>query len=180
MWKKQKQIKDEDRVIADPERSKRKTFDRAVNLLTYRSRSITELRERLLDKEWTNREIVEEVIEKLKKYKYLDDDQFARDFAASRVRQNPVGQRRLRMDLIRKKLDKETIEKALSETFDETPEGQVIDRAIAKRIRLKGKPENQSDKKKFYDHLLRLGFSYDLIRDKMREVSIGEFEESEP
>ena len=180
MWKKYKEIKDEERVIKNLERSRKKTFDRAVNLLTYKPRSITELRERLLEKIWTNQEIVEEVIEKLKKYGYLNDMQFAKDLAASKVRQKPIGKNRLRMDLLKKKLDKETIDKALAETFEETPENEIIDRAIAKRLRIKGKPEEQNDKKKFSDHLLRLGFSYDIVRDKMREVMSGDFDEDEP
>lgn len=179
MLRKRTQIKDEDRVIKNRERSEKKTFDRAVNLLTYKPRSVRELRERLLEKVWTDHEIVEEVIEKLKKYNYLNDEQFARDFAASRIRQKPIGKRRLRLDLMKKKLDKETIDKALTEVFEESPEVEIIDRAIAKRLRIKGIPEEQSDKKKFFDHLLRLGFDYDVIRDKMREIASGDFESEE-
>ena len=147
-------------------------------MLTYKPRSIKELRERLLEKPWTNQEIVDEVIEKLEKYNYVNDEQFARDFAASKIRQKAIGRRRLRIDLIKKKLDKETIEKALAETFEDTPEDEVINRAVAKRLRIKGKPEDQKEKKKFFDHLMRLGFSYDVVRDKMREVESGEFEEN--
>jgi regulatory protein len=178
MWNKSKQIKDEDRVIKNLERSRTKTFDRAVNLLTYKPRSIKEMRDRLLEKIWTNQEIVDEVIEKLKSYGYLNDMQFAKSFAASKVRQKPIGKKRLRMDLMKKRLDKETIEKTLEATFEETPEEEIIDRAIAKRLRIKGKPEDQNEKRKFYDHLLRLGFSYDIVRDKMREVVNGDFEEN--
>ena len=179
MWNKFKQINDEDRIIKNPERSRTKTFDRAVNLLTYKPRSIKELRDRLLEKIWTNQEIVDGVIEKLKSYGYLDDLQFAKSFAASKVRQKPIGKKRLRMDLMKKRLDKETIEKTLEATFEETPEDEIIDRAIAKRLRIKGKPEDQNEKKKFYDHLLRLGFSYDIVRDKMRDVVSGDFGESD-
>lgn len=177
MWKKFKEIKDEDRVITNPERSRTKTFDRAVNLLTYKPRSIKELRDRLLEKVWTNQEIVDGVIEKLKSYGYLDDLQFAKTFAASKVRQKPIGKKRLRMDLMKKRLDKETIEKTLEATFEETPEEEIIDRAIEKRLRIKGKPADQNEKKKFYDYLLRLGFGYDIVRDKMREIDGGEFDQ---
>ena len=66
MWKRRKEIKpDAERVIKDIERARRKTFDRAVNLLAYKPRSVKELRERLMEKEWTNSAIVEEVIVKL-------------------------------------------------------------------------------------------------------------------
>src|SRR5215218_11386165 len=86
---------DEDRVIKDPAKSRERTMTRAVNLLAAKPRSIGELRERLLEKNWTNNEIVDGVIEKLKEYSYLDDAQFARNVAISQLRQKPQGKRRL-------------------------------------------------------------------------------------
>lgn len=178
MWRKRLEIKEEkERVIKDAEKSRQRTFDRAVNLLTYKPRSIRELRERLLEKEWTNAEIVDETLEKLKFYGYLDDAQFAKSFAASQIRQKPVGRRVLKQKLAQKKLDKETVETALDKALEETPEEEIIERAIEKRLRLKGRPETREDAKKFYDYLLRQGFSYDLVSTKMRELKSGEFEE---
>lgn len=172
MWKKRKEIKpDDERVIKDLAKARQRTFDRAVNLLAYKPRSITELRERLFEKDWTNRAIIEEVIEKLEGYGYVNDAQFAQDFAASKLRQKPVGKRVLKQKLTLKKLDKETVEAAIEKAFEETPETEIIELAIAKRLRLKGKPETREDTKKFYDFLLRQGFSYDLVSNKMREIS---------
>jgi len=162
-----KPIKDEDRVIKNLERSKRKTFDRAVNLLTFKPRSINEMRSRLLEKIWTNEEIVDSVIEKLKKYNYLNDEEFATSFAASKLRQKALGKRRLQQDLYRKKIDKVTIEKALETAFEENPEEELIARAIEKRLRTKGKPETRNEKQNFFGYLVRLGFSYDLIKDEI-------------
>ena len=178
MWKKRLEIKpDEERVIVNVERARQKTFDRAVNLLGYKPRSVIELRTRLMEKEWTNSAIVEEVIVKLEGYGYLDDGQFARDFAASQLRGKPIGKRVLQQKLAMKKLDKETVAKAIEATFEETPEAEVIERAVAKRLRLKGKPETREDSKKFYDYLLRQGFSYDLVSKTMREIAARDFEE---
>ncbi len=78
------------------EKARRKTFDRAVNLLTYKPRSVNELRMRLLEKDWTTPEIVDAVLDKLKEYNYLDDEQFAKSFAASQIRQKPIGKRDLK------------------------------------------------------------------------------------
>jgi regulatory protein len=161
------------------EKSRQRTFDRAVNLLTYKPRSIKELRERLLEKDWTNAEIVDEIIEKLKFYGYLNDAQFAKSFAASQIRQKPVGKRVLKQKLAQKKLDRETVEEAVEKALEETPEEEIIERAIAKRLRLKGKPETREDAKKFYDYLLRQGFSYDLVSGKMREIAAGNYDENE-
>ena len=56
------------------------------------------------------------------------------------------------------------------------PETELINQAIEKRLRLKGKPETREDTKKFYDHLMRQGFGFDLIREKMNAVVKIDFE----
>ncbi|MDQ3323285.1 MAG: RecX family transcriptional regulator [Acidobacteriota bacterium] len=163
----------------NPEKARTKTFDRAVNLLAFKPRSVKELRERLLEKTWTNEEIVDAVLEKLKEYNYLNDEQFAKDFAASKLRGKPIGKRVLQQKLAMKKLDKETVAEAIENAYEETPESEIIKLAVAKRLRLKGKPETREDAKKFYDFLLRQGFSYDLVSTKMKEIAANEFDENE-
>ena len=151
-------------------------MNRAVKLLAAKPRSVRELRERLLEKLWTNEEIVDSVIEKLKGYKYLDDEQYARDAASSQLRQKPQGRMRLQQTMSRKKLDRGTVDAAIDAAFEKHPESELIDAAIEKRLRVKGKPETREDTKKFYDHLMRQGFGYSLIREKMQEVAGRDFD----
>ncbi|MFN0138703.1 MAG: regulatory protein RecX [Pyrinomonadaceae bacterium] len=167
-WRKRvRKIDDSDRVVKDETRSREQTMNRAVKLLAAKPRSVTELRERLLEKLWTNEKIVDAVIEKLKEYKYLDDEQYARDLAVSKLRQKPQGKRKLQQTMAQKKLDKTVIDEAITEAFEKLPESELIDLAVEKRLRLKGAPKGREETKKFYDHLMRQGFSYDLIREKM-------------
>ncbi len=154
-------------------------MNRAVRLLAAKPRSVRELRERLLDKLWTDEEIVDAVIAKLSDYKYLDDEQYAHDVAMSKLRQKPQGKRRLQMTMSQKKLDKDTVDEAIASAFEQMPEDELIDVAIQKRLRLKGKPETRDDAKKFYDFLLRRGFSYELIRTKMAGLAAGAYDPSE-
>ncbi|MEZ5308072.1 MAG: regulatory protein RecX [Pyrinomonadaceae bacterium] len=163
-------IKDEERVVNDVEKSYRKTFDRAVNLLTYKPRSVGELRERLLEKKWTNREIVDRVIEKLSEYNYLDDNEYAYNLSVSKLRASNIGRRRIEQELQRKNLDPQTIESALERAFEETSENDLIERAVEKRIRIKGFPETPNEMKNFFGYLVRQGFEYDLIRDRMEAL----------
>lgn len=155
------------RVIKDKEKARERTMNRAMRLLAAKPRSISEIRERLLEKAWTNAEIVNSVIEKLCDYKYLDDREFADSVALSKLRQKPQGKLRLRRTLYQKKLDKETIEQAVHSAFELMPESELIDAAINKRVRTHGVPQTREDKKKFYDHLLRQGFDLDLVRSKL-------------
>ena len=171
MWRKQLEFDvDKERVINDVEKARERTMNRAVKLLAAKPRSIGELRTRLLEKIWTNEEIVDRVIEKLKEYNYLDDGQFARSLALSKLRQKPQGKRRLQQALSQKQLSKEIVDEAIISAFEKMPEAELIDIAIEKHLRIKGKPETREDTKKFYDHLMRQGFEFDLIRDKMREI----------
>jgi regulatory protein len=173
MWgRRRQQVSDEDRIVKDPLRARERTMNRAVKLLAAKPRSVGELRERLLEKLWTNQEIVDAVIDKLKEYKYLDDEQFARDLAISKLRQKPQGKRKLQQSLSRKQISKETLDRAITTAFETVPENDLIDTAIQKRVRLKGLPETRDDVRKFYEHLMRQGFAFDLIREKMSELRV--------
>ncbi|HEY0172766.1 MAG TPA: regulatory protein RecX [Pyrinomonadaceae bacterium] len=157
--------------VVDAERARARTLQRAVKLLAAKPRSIEELRERLLEKGWADEAAVEHALAKLKEYGYLDDERFAFGFASYRVKQKPVGRQRLARDLQTKKISKETADAALELVYQETPEEELIARAIDKRVRLRGRPATRQETKSLYDHLLRLGFSYDLIIRKVREAS---------
>ena len=152
---------------------RRKTFERAVKLLAAKPRSVAELRERLLRGKSVraNKSVVETVIERLREYGYLDDERFAFSYAASKVKQRPIGRRRLQRDLKLKQIENNVADEALELVYAETPEDQLIDRAIEKRIRLRGRPKTRTETKSLFDHLLRQGFEFELVSDKVRSVT---------
>ena len=150
---------------------RRKTFERAVKLLAAKPRSVAELRERLLRGKNTNSEIVETVIARLREYGYLNDERFAFSYASYKVKQRPLGRRRLERDLKFKKVDSAVADQALEMVFTETPEEQLIDQAIAKRLRLRGKPKNRLEAKSLFDHLLRQGFQFELVSERVRALA---------
>ncbi len=160
-----------------PEERRRKTFERAAKLLAAKPRSTAELRERLLQGRHATKTVVEEVIARLREYGYLDDERFAVSFASSKVRQRPTGRRRLERDLSLKKLDRAVVEEALNAVYAETPEEGLIDRAIEKRLRLRGRPKTREEAKSLFDHLLRQGFAFDLVREKVRAASKAALDE---
>jgi len=150
---------------------RRKTFERAVKLLAAKPRSVAELRERLLQRRGTTKSVVETVIARLREYGYLDDERYAFSYASSKVKQRPIGRRRLERDLKFKKIENNVAAEALELVYTETPEEQLIDRAIEKRIRLRGRPKDRAEAKKLFDHLLRQGFSFELVSEKVRSAT---------
>lgn len=164
-----KKIDEADRVVRDPEKAAKRTMDRAVRLLAAKPRSIVELKVRLLEKPWTNEKIVDEVMAKLKSYGYLNDAEYAAGLAAAALRRLPQGKRKLKQTLSQKRLDRETIDHAIADAFEATPETALIDLAIEKRIRIRGKPETPGDLKKLFDYLLRRGFDMGLVIEKLSQ-----------
>ena len=159
-----------------------KTMNRAFNLLSFKPRSVAEMRERLLEKIWAEAEVVDQVIARLKELGYLNDEQLAASFASSRLAVRPLGKNRMRRDLQRRKLPREITEQTLDQLYEGDAEDELIDRALAKRLRLKGAPTTPEAAKKLFDYLMRRGFSYDLVRRKVREAGKGvdSSEEIEP
>jgi regulatory protein len=164
---------EQDETSLDPATARERVFQRAAKLLAARQRSVAELRERLLAGRGATNTNVEEVIARLREYGYLDDTKFAQSYASLRLRERPIGRRRLERDLLVKKIDKQTASTTLDEIFAATPEEELINRAIAKRVRLRGRPKSREDAKKLFDHLLRQGFGFELVSEKVRRTVKG-------
>src|SRR5260370_34773699 len=114
----------------DPAKARERVFARAAKLLAAKPRSVAELRERLLEGRGATKTNVDQVIERLREYGYLDDAKFAQSYASNRVQQRPIGRRRLQRDLWFKKGDKQIAQPALDSLFDSTPEADLIDGLI--------------------------------------------------
>jgi regulatory protein len=161
----------EDNQPLDAAKARERVFQRAGKLLAAKARSVEELRERLLEGRGATEQIVDTVIERLRDYGYLNDARYAQSYASLRVQQRPIGRQRLERDLRMKKIDKQTVDAALDLVYEEKPEAELIESAIAKRIRLRGRPQTRADAKKLFDHLLRQGFAFELVSEKVRAVA---------
>jgi regulatory protein len=161
----------------DPAKARERVFQRAGRLLAAKQRSVEELRERLLEGRGATQAIVEEIIGRLREYGYLDDARYAHSYASLRVQQRPIGRQRLERDLRMKQIDKTTVDAALDSVFAEKPEAELIQQAIEKRVRLRGRPKTRAEAKKLFDHLLRQGFAYELVSEKLRALARNNLDE---
>jgi regulatory protein len=152
-------------------------FNYAVNLLAHSARTERELRRRLARPVWSRPEMVEEVVAALKRYRYVDDEEFARRFAERRASSGRSGARRLRLELRAKGIeDRETIDRAVDEAFERTPESEAIDALVAKRLRVRP-IAGPDDLRRLRDFLLRRGFDPEAVYERLR--SIGKEVEAE-
>ena len=149
----------------------RSTYDRALDLLALRARSVVELRRKLIQK-GEPVEAVDEAIERLKGQKILDDEQFARQFARSKVVGAGASRRRIAMELGRKGVDRETADAAIDDLADS--EGIDVSAAIHKVAEKKWKAlsklDDQTATRRLYAFLARRGFNPDEIRTAMQAL----------
>ena len=142
--------------LAGPRRAHTSAKDRALRLLSVRSRSRAELRRRLTQAAFEPAE-VEEVLEDLERVGLVDDDRFARDLVGDRAAVRLTGARAIRAELLRLGVRAEVAEAALAEAGDEAERARALALKRAPRLRALS-PE--AAYRRLYSLLLRRGYGH--------------------
>lgn len=158
----------EEQNIADhPEAAHDKLLKRAKNsayrYLTIRPRSRAEVERKLRDREFPF-DIISTVIGHLIQLGYLNDEQFARDWAASRVRSRGFGRRRLEQELRIKGIGSDLIRETLGTLFSDASEADIARKEADKKLKTLARFEPEVRKRRLAGFLERKGFSSDIIR----------------
>ena len=145
-----------------------KAKDAAYNYLSYRARSVKELREKLVQKEFAE-EIIEQVVDDLQRQKLLNDREFARRFVEARLgRAN--GSRKLAQELRRKGIETEIIDEVLGEfaaTLDS--EERAVGLLGKQAWRYRGL-ERDKAKRRMLGFLARRGYDAQMARSAVDKV----------
>ncbi len=134
-----------------------KAFMRSLDYLARRPRSEWEVRDYLKRKEYDS-PTVDNILNKLSEYDYIDDAKFAQSWITNRRLLKPTSLRRLRQELMQKHVNKEVIEAALAE--DEGDETSALKEVIEK----KRSQSRYQDPQKLIAYLLRQGYNYGDIK----------------
>jgi regulatory protein len=141
------------------------TYDRALHLLSFRARSVAELRRQLLAK-GEDPGHVDEVIDRLQRQNLLDDAEFARQFARLKVQGAGASRLRIVQELTRKGVPRAVADAAYDELRD--TEGidtsATIQRVAEKKWKSLGKLDATTRRRRLYAFLARRGFGPDEIR----------------
>ncbi|HEY6220556.1 MAG TPA: regulatory protein RecX [Gemmatimonadaceae bacterium] len=147
------------------------TYDRALNLLAFRARSVSELRSALIRK-GEPRANVEEAIVRLLEQRLLDDAAFAQQFARMRILGPGASRLRISQELRRRGVAMEVIDRAIEEL--QVDEGldpsSGIQRVAEKKWRSMAKLDDFTRKRRLYAFLARRGFNPDEIRGAINAI----------
>ena len=135
--------------------------DTSVKYIDRRLRSINELRDYLKNKE-EDTIIIEEVIDKLIDYKYLDDDRFTKAFIKDKLNFTNWGDYKIKNELKRLGVNEEIIYNNMT-SIDDNIYYERINKIIDKDISTNKKYNGIKLKNKIYNHLLTLGYSKEKV-----------------
>jgi regulatory protein len=149
-----------------------KARDSALNLLSFRARTATELRRRLKEKGFPE-EVVERCVADLAERGLVDDSAFAETFVRDRVRLRPSGARRLAQELRVKGVDADTASEAIEEVLrsEDVSELELARVAVSKWARRSGEDRDRA-RRRLYGFLARRGFGGDTVRQIMEETDL--------
>lgn len=138
-----------------------KVREKALRYLSFRNRSVKELKTFLLGKGY-GPEVVSRTLNRLEAVGLLDDRAFAKAWAEVRVKSKGMGEKLLERELRQKGIKKEAIREAVEGLGDE--EDRALSLALARVERLKGL-DKETAKRRLAGFLQRKGYSGEVVYD---------------
>lgn len=148
-----------------------KFYNKALKFLSYRPRSEHEVVKNLLKKK-APEDLIKKIIPKLKEYKFLDDEEFTKWWIGQRTKFKPRALRLIKMELKQKGILDELIEQAIESLKLTTSSDLESAKKLIEKKKEKWKNLPREKKiPKIARFLASKGFSYDTIREVLRDIS---------
>ena len=139
----------------------------AIRFLNYKQRTEKEVIDKLRSFKLTE-ESIKTVMDFLKEFKFVNDENYAKLYVESKKLLKPEGRRTVKMRLALKGINKELSDKSVEENYSEEEELNKA-RLLYLKYRKKVRGKNEADKKqKCYRYLVSKGFSYDIASSVMK------------
>jgi len=144
----------------------------ALRALMRRAHSIHQMKE-YLNPRAEDKDLVANVIARLRELTYLDDTRFAAEFARQHASFRKQGRFRIARELRARGVHDAYIDAALDSVFAETDEAASVRARIKRKLAHVRGALDQRKIASLYGSLLRAGFSADIIRTELRGVTRG-------
>ncbi len=147
----------------------------ALRLLSIRNHSISELKVKLIKKNFSL-QVIQKVLDELNDLNYLNDRKFAEQFY-NELMNKFFGPLKIKNELVKKGIDKKIVDEILYDYFqDEEMQKNIILQYLQKNKFPKVVSSNK-ELQKIYNHLISRGFLDSSIRKSLKEKYINNFED---
>lgn len=157
-----------------------KTYNYALSILSITAKSEKQLRDKMLEKGYDNNFINNAII-KLKQQKYLDDERYSEMLINNKINISKHGKRKIKEALYEKGIDRETIDKKISQISEE----DELERAFilgAKKLNTLKEEDTRKKSLKLSNYLITKGFDFSVVKkavSKLLNNNLGDFDEFE-
>ena len=142
----------------------------AYRLLAARARSNKEVRERLQQKGF-ERPVVEEVLANLRRLEYLDDKEFARQWARHLAVNRLLGDFRISAELREKGIPTAVAQAAIARAREELTQREATGKLMKKHLGERSVTDLKIDeKRRIFQYLMGKGFPGALIREMLHHT----------
>ena len=150
---------------------KQKLRNSALNLLSFRMRSLSELNGRLLKKGYDIQDI-EPLLEEFDAKNILNDSEFALAFSRDKIRSRGIGPSILRVELSNHHLSQNLVEDTINRMYTEFPIDTLLGNHLKKKKICRNSQLQEREKNRIVNFLKRKGFSWDDISRVFDEKQI--------
>jgi regulatory protein len=156
------------------------SFDKAkrasLNRLNRRAMTCQQLKRKLRTLDHCD-SVINEVIDHLKELGLLDDESVGRAIVRSELSRKPAGPMYLRAKLMQKGVEREVIDRIVSEATEEIDLLAGAKKLVASRLRSLMRVDEVTRKRRLWGMLARRGFDSDTIRRALSELPVQEVDE---
>lgn len=143
---------------------------RALQYLAHKPRTEKEVREKL-ESEEVPQILIEDVVDRLHELSYLDDEDYAHNYARNRFANKGYGPRRIRRELVDRGIDRPLADRAVDQLFtEEDPMAAAMTHAEKYWPRVADEDDPRRRKQKLHGYLTRRGFTQDTVYDVIDAV----------
>jgi len=150
-------------------------YEYAIGALGRRMRTVAELKRLMrsrVEEGDAGEAKIDRVVARLKEQSYLNDTNYATDYARLRQENSSFGKRRVRQDLIQKGVHANVIARTLDAAYENVSEEELIRRFLArKRVQ---KPANDKESARVIRMLVRAGFSTGVVFKILKKWDVDE------
>jgi regulatory protein len=133
-----------------------------LKMLARRELSETQVRQRLARKGHET-EAIDEAVARLREERALDDNRVAEAIARAETSLRRRGKVRVRMQIERAGIAKETARRAVDEVFGAIDDGELLQSSLAKRLRGRDTIADDREFQRIYRYLIAQGFESDQV-----------------
>ena len=148
----------------------------ALRALMRRAYSIHEMKT-YLERRAEDKDLMPPVVARLRELNYLDDARYSLDYASQHAKLRRQGRFRIARELRARGVPDRYIDAALETVFAETDESTLVRVRVKRRLSHLRGPLDQRKIASLYRSLLSAGFSSDVIRAELGDVTHGDLPE---